>query len=176
MGQGGGHQPWPKQGKVAINQEKEMILIREASEERPVKFTLGFNLSNIPTYYHKQFRDANNFQITPKYVNDITELKITSDLSSQKKVDNNTISQHNLSHFLQVEFSDVDVEVDKINILLTQDASKWFEAAHIDEDFNISAEELEGKTFALKCITDAFKRYSKDKTELLNVQLTKINN
>lgn len=165
----------PKQGKVAINQEKETILIREASEKRPVIFTLGFNLNNIPTYYHEQFKDANNFQITPKYINDITSLKITTDLSNQKKVDNSTISQHNLSHFLQVQFSDVDVEVDKINIQLTQDASKWFEAVHIDEDFGISAEELEGKTFALKCITDAFKRYTKEKKELLNIQLTKIN-
>ncbi|QHI37245.1 hypothetical protein IMCC3317_26230 [Kordia antarctica] len=165
----------PKQGKVAINQEKETVLIREASEKRPAIFTLGFNLNEVPKYYHEQFEDLNNFQITPKYIKGIASLKIITDLSNEKKVDNSTISKHKLSHFIQVQFSNVDKDINQINIQLTQDAAKWFDTVHLDEDFKITAQELEGKTFAFKCITDAFERYSKDKKELLNVQLTKIN-
>ncbi|MEM6717727.1 MAG: hypothetical protein AAF611_00285 [Bacteroidota bacterium] len=163
----------PKKGKVAVNQDRNSIMIKEATQKRPAVFILGFNLNNVPKYFHKQFMEMSNYQLSPKHSNDISEIKVLTDFSEEKKVDNNTISANQLTHFIQVKFNHIDPEMNQINIRLFQESSDWFDTVHIDSDFEMEAEALEGKTFAFKCITDAFVRYSKDKKELLNVQITK---
>ena len=156
----------PKKGKVSINSDKQTVMIKEASAKRPAEFVIGVSLKNKPKYYSTLFTDPSNFIIKPDYLS--KEMTLTStDLSilNEKNVDKSLIESKQLSSFLKVSTSWIDEDMDTFSISLKSVGAKWIETVHLNDDFNLPAKSLEGKTFAFKYITDGFDRYYKEEGE-----------
>lgn len=157
----------PKKGKISINEDKQTIMIKEASSKRPVEFMIGVRLKDKPKYYSKLFSDSSLFKITPDYLNSEINLQSTDSILNEKKVDKSFIDKNGLSNFLKINMVDLDPNLDSFSISLPSIGASWFNTVHLDDDYGLSAEELEGKTFAFKYITDGFDRYYKDEEPLL---------
>ncbi len=166
----------PKKGKISINEEKQTITIKEASSKKPVEFVIGVNLRNKPKYYSTLFSDSYLFKIEPDFLNDKIKLE-PMDLSSilgKKNVNKNFIDKNKLSNFLKINMMDLDPNLASFSISLPSIGASWFDTVHLDDDLVLTAEQLEGKTFAFKYITDGFDRYYQDEGALLKFNFSKI--
>ena len=165
----------PKKGKVSINEEKQTVMIQEASPKRPVEFVIGVDLKNKPKYYSTLFSDPGHFKIEPDFLKDEIKLE-TMDLASilsGKNVNKSFIDENALSNFLRINMIDIDPNLDGFSISLPSIGASWFDTVHLDDDLGLPSEELEGKTFAFKYITDGFDRYFKDEGPLLKFNFLK---
>lgn len=157
----------PKRGRISINEDKQTIMIKEASSKRPVEFVIGVRLKDKPKYYSKLFSESTLFKITPDYLNSEINLKTTDSILNERNVNKSFIDKNELSNFLKINMVDLDPNLDSFSISLPSIGASWFNTVHLDDDLGLPAEELEGKTFAFKYITDGFDRYFKDEIPLL---------
>ena len=166
----------PKKGKVAINQERQTVMIKEASPKRHVEFVIGVRLNDKPQYFTKLFSDSNNFKIEPQFLYDKISLEsMDAALLDGKSVDKNFVDKNELSHFLKISMSEIEASLEEFNISLSGIGASWFNAVHLEDDLGLSVDALQNKTFAFKYITDGFDRYYQNEKPLLKFKFNKIN-
>lgn len=166
----------PKKGKISINREKQILKIKEASVKRPVEFVVGVNFNNKSSYDAYEFFNKESFDIKPEFLAKDISLEIfDSSFIDEKEVDKNFIQKNKLNGFIQVSLSAIESNVEEFSIFIQGGEAKWYNQTHLNDDFQISAESLEGKTFAFKYITDAFDRYFKNQPPLLQLNFVKQN-
>lgn len=158
----------PKKGKIAISTEHSTLRIKEATEKRPVQFTIGINLHDQPKGFYKQFMNPSNYSITPKFLNETYTIEAKDhSILSKKNVDKETIEQEKLSHFLQPKFYDLDSKTENITITLYNKTPSWIQQTNLKDDLEISADSLAYKTFAFDAITKAFDKAFKTENDTL---------
>ena len=168
---------YPKDGRISIT-DNENIKIIEVSDELPVTFTIGLDLSLFPEYCKEQNYLSNNLEIDSDFfapnieVFDIEDIKKT--LSKREFEDiRPVISQFGLTRFVKLTFDNMPDSVFKL--ILQKKEPKWINNAEIDDDLCKSIEELEKKTFSFTYLTNAFN----DKYEgenIFEINFTLINN
>ncbi len=158
----------PREGKIAINIENNLLRIKEISQNRPVQFTMGINLHKQLRGFHKQFMDSNNYTVEPGFLKETIVLKTKNrSILSEKNVDKPTIEHEKLSHFLQPIFHDLNPNTEKIKITLFNKNPLWIKQTSLDDDLGIVADSLTYKTFAFNTITKAFDRAFKSQNDTL---------
>lgn len=155
----------PRKGKIAINLSQNTVLMKDVEEKRPVQFTIGVNLEKYPTFYKNLFMNVENYEISPPH------LKETTTIETETKSELNGKAGLGFTHFLQPTLFDMDATTTEIAFFLKNPPSAWFKETHLTNDYQVTAETLEHKTFAFNFITDAFDKAYQDTPALLEFKL-----
>lgn len=155
----------PRKGKVAINPIQNSVLMKDVEQERPVQFTIGVNLEKQPSFFKNLFMNVENYEILPSH------LTKTIELETKTKNELKGSEGKGFTHFLQPTLFDMDVANTEIIFSLKNPPSTWFKATHLTDDYRVTAEILEHKTFAFNFITAAFDKAYRDTPSLLEFKL-----
>ena len=153
---------YPRNGKIAIFESSDEITIVKISQKIPVSFTIGLNLNNVPGFINKTEFLSENLKFDKDHLNTGNEIKVY-DLNSIKSHPDfskiaASINSQSLTHFINVTLRNFDLKNNvEFSLVLENNEPAWIEDAHIHNDLNVSAENLEGKTFASKYISEGFK-------------------
>lgn len=155
----------PVSGKISLNPENNTVIIHEVEEQRPVQFTIGVNLEKHPPFYENLFMNVENYEISPSY------LKNTIAFETKSKNELKGSEGKGFTHFLQPTLFDMNVEITEMSFTLKIQPAEWFKETHLIDDYKITPETLEHKTFAFNFITDAFEKAYRDTPNLLEFKL-----
>jgi len=163
---------YPIGGKIAIAKSGDAITIVKTSPTMPVSFTIGLDLNNVPKFIsNTNYLAANlKFDKNHDHLNTGNEIKLY-DQSSIKSATNYynkiapDIDSKSLTHFISITLGNIDPQQDvEFSLVLENNEPSWIENAHIRDDLEIPAEDLEGMTFAYRYISEGFKkRFNEDK-------------
>ena len=171
--------PYNLKGRILLTSDKS-IDFRGYSNDGAIQFTMGLDLSGLPPYARSKDFLRKNLKLNRDFVS----WSLTSVLSQQEiaaTADYSRLAQYiqdnggkTYTHYVTIAINETDgVRVDdQYELILQKSKPDWIKNAHVDDDRNLSLEEIEGKTFGLKYITDAFDDTYEKETELLKIPFT----
>lgn len=148
--------PYPKKGKIIINEEKGNIRVNEP----PISFTIGINANKIPDFYLKQSLIEQSLTIDKPFLGasfEFKDVKMIQQVSKYEEIAN-LISHFHLTHFITVALKKMPEKGESFSVLLPKPSANWITMTSKNDDKDVEIESLEGKTFSFKYITDAFER------------------
>ncbi len=155
----------PRKGKVAIDPAKNTVVMKDVERERPVQFTIGMDLKKYPFFYENLFMNVENYKISPSYLNETIVLKTVAKNELKGNQGNG------FTHFLQPKLFGMDIATTEIIFSIKYPRSTWFKETSLVDDYQVTPETLEHKTFAFNFITDAFDKAYHDKPYPLKFKL-----
>lgn len=159
----------PKSGKIVVNSEKQTLMIKEVTEKFPAQFTIGVNLENGTSLFEPLFMEPSNYEITPAYLNEYL-IVLPKNKQSESM---GTLLDSDYTHFLKSSLRYLDADTKEITIRINNSPAIWYDATNLSDDLGVPAVDLEQKTFAFKCISNAFERAFKTHEPLLEFKLVK---
>jgi hypothetical protein len=165
-----------KSGKVAINEEDQTLVIEDAEKRKPAQFSIGMDLSNNSIFNQERLINTSSISVFPEYLSNASEVEIQSKrkiVSESKTRDKASVQSSLFTHYVRIKLTQFDQNVEEIGVAIQTTEPNWITSTHIDDDIDISSEDLEGKTFGFKYITAAFERASKKDSTVLTLTLTK---
>ena len=172
--------PYPKKGEFIIHEQDTAFEIYRLSDKSPISFCLGLNLNESPDFVKDIEYLKNNLKFKPDHLNKNNNFKVY-DLDSIKSVAGfkkiaSSIYANSLTHFIVFELKDLDPLIDtEFGLELAYNEPSWIRNAHIDDDSDVSEDDLQGKTFAFRYISRALNlRFDSDKKAIFSINFTLI--
>jgi hypothetical protein len=161
-------------GKIAISEKGKTYKIIDISKDNPCSFVMGIDLSSYPYFIKNKAYLQNNLKFSDEYLN---SNKITIyDKKSIKFVSNYSriaplLDKYDFTHFIKLTFNKLDNDFD---LILIDREPEWIINTHLEDDYNLNAIELQGQTYGLKYITNAFKdRYNRNDNTFFKIHFFK---
>ncbi|WP_346882856.1 hypothetical protein [uncultured Algibacter sp.] len=147
-----------KSGKIAINTDKQTLLIKEIDAKRPAIFTIGIDGGKLSEVQQEQLLDSKRYTIMPDHIAESLELvvKDKATLLSEKIKDKSEIQNSKYTHFIQPTLNDFELETTEFSINIFNKEPQWINKTSLDDDVGVSIDALEHKTFGFNFITYAF--------------------
>ncbi|MGB3152075.1 MAG: hypothetical protein WBB27_15575, partial [Maribacter sp.] len=155
----------PQSGRISTDPKNSSVIIHEVKQKLPAQFTIGVNFEKHPSIYENLFMNVENYKISPSH------LKETITLKTKNKSELEGSEGLGFTHFLQPTLFDMDATTTEISFSLKNPPSTWFKETHLTDDYQVTAETLEHKTFAFNFITDAFDKAYHETPPLLEFKL-----
>ena len=148
----------PKSGKIAVNTEKQTLLIKEIDAIRPAIFTIGIDGVTLSKVQQEQLLDSTRYTIIPDHIAESIELTVKdkATLLSEEIKNKSEIQNSKYTHFIQPTLNDFELETTQFSINIFNKEPQWISKTSLDDDVDVSIDALEHQTFGFKFITDAF--------------------
>jgi len=159
-------------GKIFLDKTSNVIKFKDFDRDNNITFTMAVDLSHLPEFVNAKSFLSNNLRITPEYMNVATQVIEASNVNSSKVASELSI---NPTHYIVMTIpksKDNEVARDDYSIEIKREEPKWVNTSHIDDDRGLTIKEIEGKTFGLNAITDAFKNTYENQEILLTIPFT----
>ncbi|WP_394747108.1 hypothetical protein [Spongiimicrobium salis] len=165
----------PRKGKIFINTEQQQLTVNEVSKDRPILFTLGLDLSTLPNSLRNTAYLSKIIHISPAYLEQYATIEMFDEVSftsvkNYEKVQGQ-IYKNKLSHFITISFTTLNENDTHFKLDFSNKQPSWIKDSHLEDDYQKSTDSLEGRTFALNRITDAFEERYND-IQLMEIQFT----
>ena len=166
--------PYRQKGKMLIKPDYQSIVFKEYSKDNDFSFSVGLDLSSLPDYAKKfEFLiTKKNLVLEPEYLCGKIFIKTIDDAKKDPKY--NSIAEKmnlNITHLLTLTLPRLQESSQTYTILIKQGDPNWIQESHSPDDCICTINSLEGKTFGLNAITEAFKQASDTVTPLLQIPI-----
>jgi len=148
----------PKSGKIAINTEKQTLLIKEIDTKRSAVFTIGIDGGKLSEVQQEQLLDSTRYTIMPEHISESLELVVKDKVTllSEQIKNKSEIQNSKYTHFIQPTLYDFEFETTQFSINIFNKEPQWISKTSLEDDVGVSTNALEHKTFGFNFITDAF--------------------
>lgn len=172
---------YPRAGRVFFPEgDNQQFTVSGVSEKTPLKITVGLDMSDMPVPFQDVTFLKKALKIEQSYLgveievfdeNGINQLiKDDQFLRDQSRSDYlREIENSGFNRFVTLSFTNLSAKDELISLRIRNDGiPDWVMQTNLDDDYDISAAQLESKTFSFKYLIDAFERHY-DQSELLSI-------